>query len=297
MSPQFEASIRLAAFMGVLLLLAALELWRPRRALFVSKGPRWASNLALVAINTLAARVLLPITAVGAAALAEANGWGLLNQWSGHFGLKILIAVIALDLAIYFQHVLFHAVPLFWRLHKVHHADLDFDVTTGLRFHTLEILLSAWIKIAAVLFLGAAPLAVVVFEVVLNATSMFNHSNLRLPLALDRWLRLVLVTPDMHRVHHSVLLEETNSNFGFSLPWWDFLCGTYRGQPQQGHELMTIGLAEYRAEREADRLDSMLQIPFRPVRDSAATAASTTSTEPAAPGHSDPDSAAGSKSD
>jgi sterol desaturase/sphingolipid hydroxylase (fatty acid hydroxylase superfamily) len=175
--------------------------------------------------------------------------------------LAVLLAVIALDLALYLQHVLFHAVPLLWRLHMVHHADLDFDVTTGLRFHTIEILLSAGIKSAAVLLLGAPALAVLIFEVLLSATSMFNHGNLKLPLWLDRVLRLLVVTPDMHRVHHSQTPRETNSNFGFNLPWWDFLLGTYRSQPAAGHDAMEIGLAQFRDES-AGRLHWMLALPF-----------------------------------
>jgi sterol desaturase/sphingolipid hydroxylase (fatty acid hydroxylase superfamily) len=170
--------------------------------------------------------------------------------------------VIALDLAIYLQHVMFHAVPILWRLHMVHHADLDFDISTGLRFHTIEILLSMVIKLAAIIILGAPALAVVAFEVLLNATSMFNHANARLPRWLDRVLRLLVVTPEMHRVHHSVIAQETNSNFGFNLPWWDFLFGTYRDQPAAGHEGMTIGLVQFTDERQVDRLPGMLALPF-----------------------------------
>ena len=176
--------------------------------------------------------------------------------------LAVLASVVLLDLAIYFQHVMFHAVPAFWRLHMVHHADLDFDVTTGLRFHTIEILLSFGIKAAVILLLGAPAVAVLVFEVLLNATSIFNHSNARLPLALDRLLRLFIVTPDMHRVHHSVIVRETNSNFGFNLPWWDWLFGTYRDQPAEGHDGMTIGLQQFRDQSRVERLHWMLLLPF-----------------------------------
>ncbi len=222
---------------------------------------RWLSNLGLIALDTLAVRLLLPLTAVALAALAQEHGWGLFHVLGLPDWLAVLLAVVALDFAIYLQHVLFHAVPLLWRLHMVHHADLDFDVTTGLRFHTMEILLSMGIKLAVVALLGAPALGVLIFEVLLNATSMFNHGNVRLPGWLDRLLRLAVVTPEMHRVHHSVHPRETNSNFGFNLPWWDHLFGTYRAQPADGHEHMTIGLSQFRDER-VDRLPWMLLLPF-----------------------------------
>ncbi len=263
MSPRTEVTVRLGVFLGVLLLMAIWEVLAPRRPLTVGKPLRWASNLSLVVLNALLARLLIPITAVGATVLAESRGWGLLHLVNWPNWLEIVLAILALDLAIYLQHVMFHAVPAFWRLHMVHHVDLDFDVTTGLRFHSLEIILSAFVKLAAVLVIGPSALAVVIFEVVLNGTSMFNHSNVRLPLRLDCCLRWILVTPDMHRVHHSVVHRETNSNFGFNLPWWDFLLGTYRSQPAVGHEKMIIGLSAIRDEREADRLDRMLRLPFR----------------------------------
>jgi sterol desaturase/sphingolipid hydroxylase (fatty acid hydroxylase superfamily) len=195
------------------------------------------------------------------ALLAKEQGWGIFNNltlpaWPG-----VILSVIALDFVIYLQHVLFHAVPALWRLHMVHHADLDFDVTTGLRFHTLEILLSMGIKLAAVVLLGAPAPAVFIFEILLNATSMFSHGNVRLPYWLDRSLRLLLVTPEMHRVHHSTNPVETNSNFGFNVPWWDYLLGTYRAQPSQGHEGMTIGLSQFRDHR-VEQLRWMLTLPF-----------------------------------
>lgn len=263
MSPETEIVVRLGAFLGVLSAMTFWEWWAPRRRLTIRKGPRWASNLALVSMNVVLARFLVPVSALAAALLAESRGWGLLHLVDWPCWLEVLLAVLAFDLAIYLQHVMFHAVPALWRLHMVHHADLDFDVTTGLRFHTLEILLSALIKLAVVLVIGPAALAVVIFEVLLNATSMFNHSNVRMPLWLDRGLRWVVVTPDMHRVHHSVIRRETNSNFGFNLPWWDFLLGTYRDQPQDGHTGMTIGLTHIRDERQADRLPRMLTMPFQ----------------------------------
>jgi sterol desaturase/sphingolipid hydroxylase (fatty acid hydroxylase superfamily) len=257
-----ECAFRLGAFGGILVLMALWEALAPRRRPTVARPPRWASNLGLVAVSSAAVRLLVPAGAVGMALLAEARGWGLLNIASLPPWLAVVLSVVALDLVIYLQHVMFHAVPLLWRLHMVHHADLDVDATTGVRFHTIEILLSMGIKMAAVALLGAPAVAVLCFELLLNATSMFNHANARLPAWLDRALRLVLVTPDMHRVHHSALPRETNSNFGFNLPWWDFLFGTYRAQPAAGHERMTLGLEHLRDERRADRLDWMLLLPF-----------------------------------
>jgi len=245
--------------------MALWEALAPRRQPKVAKSSRWISNLALVSLNTLlitiVVRLLLPLGAVGMALLAQERGWGIFQNLSLPNWLVIPIAIIALDFAIYLQHVLFHSVPLLWRLHMVHHADLDVDVTTGVRFHTLEILLSLVIKLAAVVVLGAPALAVLLFEILLNATSMFSHGNVRLKGWLDRWLRLVLVTPDMHRVHHSAIVTETNSNFGFNLPWWDYLFGTYRRQPSAGHKAMTIGLAQLQDIR-MDQLPWMLALPF-----------------------------------
>lgn len=258
-----ELGVRLGCFLAVLTAMAVWELVVPRRTLVAGKRGRWASNLTLVALNAGLVRVVMPITAAGAALFAETRGWGLLQLVPWPLWLESVLAVVALDLAIYLQHVMFHAVPLFWRLHMVHHADLDFDVTTGLRFHTLEILLSALIKLGLVLLLGPPAAAVIAFEVLLNATSMFNHSNVRIAGWLDRLLRHFVVTPDMHRVHHSVVPRETNSNFGFSLPWWDYLLGTYRPQPEAGHERMRIGLSAFADERQVDRLPGMLLLPFR----------------------------------
>src|SRR5204862_1231382 len=195
---------------------------------------RWASSLGLVVLDTVCVRFVYPAGAVGVALLAQERSWGLFNNWAVPAWLSVGLAVVALDFAIYLQHVTFHAVPLLWRLHMVHHADLDFDVTTGVRFHPLEILLSLGIKAGTVVLLGVPALAVLLFEVLLNATSLFNHGNVQLPAWLDRVLRLLVVTPEMHRVHHSTLPHETNSNFGFNLPWWDYLLGTYRAQPARG---------------------------------------------------------------
>lgn len=257
-----EPVIRLGFFFGVFAAMALWELAAPRRALTTSKGWRWASNLGIVVLNTVLVRLLFPTAAVGMALLAETRGWGLLNNFTLPGWAAVLLAVAALDFFIYLQHVMFHAVPALWRLHRMHHADLDFDVTTGARFHPVEIVLSMLIKLAAVTLLGAPVVAVVIFEVVLNATAMFNHSNVRMPLALDRVLRLFVVTPDMHRVHHSIEDDEANSNFGFNLPWWDRLLGTYRPQPAAGHAGMTIGIRDHRDPRRVDRLPGMLALPF-----------------------------------
>ncbi|QYZ67454.1 MAG: fatty acid hydroxylase [Gammaproteobacteria bacterium (ex Lamellibrachia satsuma)] len=257
-----ELPIRLSFFFGIFAVMAGWEILSPARTLTVPKGIRWANNLGLVFLNSIVLRLLFPAAAVGVAALAEQQGWGLLHFYDIPFILSVVIAVIAMDFVIYLQHVMVHAIPVLWRLHRVHHADLDYDVTTGARFHTLEIILSMLIKFATILLLGPPVVAVVIFEVVLNATAMFNHSNIRLPASLDRVVRWFLVTPDMHRVHHSVEDDETNSNFGFSLPWWDRLFGTYRDQPRGGHEGMTIGIHKYRDPKQVNQLPGMLALPF-----------------------------------
>ncbi len=259
----YEPAIRLGFFLGVFALIALWEVAAPRRALTVSRALRWSSNLGLVALNTVVLRLVFPLAAVGLAAFCAENGWGLLNHFQAPFWLAVPLAVIAMDFVIWLQHVMVHAVPALWRLHRVHHADLDYDVTTGTRFHPLEIVLSMLIKFATIVVLGPPVLAVVIFEVLLNATSMFNHGNIRLPLGVDRVLRWFVVTPDMHRVHHSIEDDETNSNFGFNLPWWDRLFGTYRDQPRAGHLGMTIGIRDFTNPREVDRLDGMLLLPFR----------------------------------
>jgi sterol desaturase/sphingolipid hydroxylase (fatty acid hydroxylase superfamily) len=258
----YEPYIRLAAFAGVFAAMALWEVLGPRREQAIGRAWRWPNNLGVVAVDTLLVRVLFPTTAVGLALLAEARGFGLFNTVGLPAWIAILASVVILDFAIYLQHVLFHAVPALWRLHRMHHADLEFDVTTGLRFHPIEILLSMVIKLAVVAALGAPAVAVLIFEVLLNATSMFNHSNVRIPLGFDRILRWLVVTPDMHRVHHSILARETNSNFGFNLPWWDRLFGTYRAQPAAGHDAMTIGIEQFCDPRELG-LDRMLIQPFR----------------------------------
>jgi len=257
-----ELTVRLGVFFGIFAIIAAWELAAPRRTLRESKPLRWTHNLALTVLNSVLVRAALPVAAIGVAALAAERGMGLFNLFHVPHPLAILLSVLALDLAIYLQHLMFHAVPLFWRLHRMHHADLDFDVTTGARFHPIEIILSMLIKFAVILALGPPAVAVLIFEILLNASSMFNHGNVRIPAAIDRVLRWAVVTPDMHRVHHSIKPRETNSNFGFSLPWWDHLFGTYRAEPQAGHEAMTIGIEQFRSPREL-WLDRMLLQPFR----------------------------------
>lgn len=257
-----EPAIRLGTFATVFGLMALWELVAPRRGQKIARNARWPSNIAIVALDTVLVRILFPTGAVALAMLGEARGFGLLNAYTVPAWIAIPLAAIVLDFAIYLQHVLFHAVPALWRLHRMHHADLEFDVTTGARFHPIEIVLSMALKLAIVAALGAPAVAVLIFEVLLNATAMFNHSNVRIPAALDRALRWIVVTPDMHRIHHSVLVRETNSNFGFNLPWWDRLLGTYRDQPSAGHAAMTIGIEQFRDPAE-QRLDRMLTQPFR----------------------------------
>jgi len=262
MNPTTELAIRLAAFAGVFSAMALWELLAPRRPWAVGRALRWPSNLGILVADVLAVRLLLPTAAAGVALVAAERGFGLFHVIGLPFWLAAPIGFLALDLVIYGQHVMFHHVPWLWRLHRMHHADLDIDVTTGVRFHPVEILLSLVIKIATVALLGIPVAAVVCFEVVLNATSMFNHANASLPRWLDRVARLMLVTPDMHRVHHSILRQETDSNFGFNLPWWDRLFGTYRAEPRAGHDGMTIGLPVFRDPGEL-RLDRLLTQPFR----------------------------------
>ena len=258
---EFEPQVRLSAFLGVFVLVALWELAAPRRRLQISRTVRWTSNIAIVVLDTIILRLVFPVAATGVAAVVGASGWGLFNALEWPLWIEVVAAVVMLDLVIYWQHVIFHAVPGLWRLHMVHHADLDFDLTTGVRFHPFEVLLSMIVKIAAIGVLGPAPLAVILFEILLSATSIFNHGNIVLPSGLDRLARLIVVTPDMHRVHHSVIASETNRNFGFNLPWWDRMFGTYRAQPAAGHETMTIGLAQFREPR-LQWLWHMLALPF-----------------------------------
>jgi sterol desaturase/sphingolipid hydroxylase (fatty acid hydroxylase superfamily) len=257
-----ELTIRVGAALGIFAAMALWEVLAPRRAWSVGRAPRWPSNLGILLLDAALVRLLFPVAAVGVAAIAAQRGWGLLNITPWPPVLEGLLGFLALDLTIYAQHVAFHKIPLLWRLHRMHHADLDIDVTTGLRFHPIEIVLSMLLKMAVVVLIGVPAVAVIVFEVVLNATSMFNHSNAAMPLWLDRVVRLLMVTPDMHRVHHSILRRETDSNFGFNLPWWDRLFGTYRAEPEAGHRSMTIGLPVFRDSREL-RLDRLVTQPFR----------------------------------
>jgi sterol desaturase/sphingolipid hydroxylase (fatty acid hydroxylase superfamily) len=256
-----ESLIRLGFFFGILVLMAAWEFLAPRRYLETSKFMRWFSNLGIVFIDTLALRLLLPFFAIDVAIFAEKGGWGLLNNVSLSYWLKVTMGVVVLDLAIYLQHAVFHGLPILWRLHMMHHSDLDFDVTTGVRFHPLEILLSMGIKMTVVSLVGISAMGVLIFEVLLNATSLFNHGNVRLAASIDRGLRFLVVTPEMHRVHHSVIIRETNSNFGFNLPWWDRLFGTYKDQPVAGHIEMTIGLSHFRDPKRLT-LPWLLVLPF-----------------------------------
>ena len=258
---EFEAIVRIVFFLGILAGVAVWELRAPRRELTVSKTGRWSNNLGIIIVNTVLVRLVLPGAAVGVAIAAEQRNFGLLNVLELPPVLSFVVGVLALDLIIYLQHLMFHAVPLLWRLHMVHHADLNIDVTTGLRFHPIEILISMGIKMAAVAAIGPSVAVVVVFEIILNGTAMFNHGNIRLPVSIDKILRLLVVTPDMHRVHHSVAIRETNSNFGFNFPWWDRIFGTYRAQPAAGHTGMTIGLSQFRDARRLT-LPRLMILPF-----------------------------------
>ena len=254
-----EAAIRVAFFFSIFFLVAIWEQLAPRRALTTSKKMRWFSNLTITFLNPLLLRLVFPIMAINMALIARESGWGLLNNFELPYDLAL--GIIVLDLAIYLQHVMFHAIPIFWRLHMMHHADLDYDLTTGLRFHPIEILLSMGIKVSVVAILGPPVMSVLIFEIILNGAALFNHGNVSLPKKIDRILRYIIVTPDMHRVHHSVIIRETNSNYGFNLPWWDRLFGTYCDQPSKGHTDMTIGLSQFRDPRKLT-LPWLLILPF-----------------------------------
>jgi len=257
-----EPTVRLTAFAVVLAVMVIWEVLAPRRSRPLARRRRWPANLGIVVLNSIIIRLLFPAAAVGVALTAETQGWGLLHRYDVPSWVAVVAGVVVLDLAIYLQHVMFHAVPALWRLHRMHHADLDIDVTTGARFHPVEIMISMLIKFAAIAALGVPPVAVVLFEVLLNATSMFNHGNVRIPPALEPALRRLVVTPDMHRVHHSIERDETNSNFGFNLSIWDRLFGTYRAQPRAGHQAMTIGIPDFRDAAECNSITGMLAIPF-----------------------------------
>jgi len=256
-----EATVRLAFFLAILLLIAVFEVFAPRRPLSTSKRSRWFGNLGVVVVSAILLRIVFPVTAVQLAYRAGQDGWGIFNTMDLPYWLVLALSVVLLDFIIYLQHVMFHAVPALWRLHMMHHADLDYDLTTGIRFHPIEILISMVIKFSAIVVLGTPALAVILFEIILNGMAMFNHGNFFIPLGLDRALRWFVVTPDMHRVHHSVFPSETNSNYGFNLSWWDRIMGTYRAQPRLGHHGMTIGLHQF---RDPSRLTFfwMLILPF-----------------------------------
>lgn len=260
-----EIMIRVGFFLGTLSLLGVLEYRFPKRQKFGYQGRRWFSNLAIVAINTSFVRLIYPLLAVDVAMIGQQRGWGLFNHFGYQGWIAFIVGVLILDFAIYLQHIVFHYVPFLWRFHKMHHADLDFDVTTGTRFHPVEILLSMGIKMGVVLLFGISYIAVLAFEVILNASSLFTHTNLNIPKQLEKVVRLVFVTPDMHRVHHSIYREETNSNFGFNLSVWDRLCGTYRSRPKDGQLDMTIGIEEFRKSKFL-KLGWLFLIPF--IRDS-----------------------------
>jgi len=260
---QNEYAIRLSFFFGVLVVMATWEILAPRRVLTISKALRWANNLGLVFLNTILLRLIFPAAAVGMAVFAVEQDWGILNYYELPTWLALTLAIVAMDFVIWLQHVMVHSIPALWRLHRVHHADLDFDVTTGSRFHPLEIFLSMLIKFATIAVLGPPVIAVIIFEVILSGMAMFNHSNIRLPAGLDKILRMLVVTPDMHRVHHSVEDDEANSNFGFNLSLWDRMFGTYRDQPRAGHEGMVIGIHHYRDTRQVSMLSGLLMLPFK----------------------------------
>jgi sterol desaturase/sphingolipid hydroxylase (fatty acid hydroxylase superfamily) len=259
---QREAMVRLGFFAFVFITMLAWELLAPRRNLSISRSLRWLNNLGLFALNSVVLRLLFPAAAVGIALSVADKGWGLFNLLALPFWFEVPAAVLLLDLAIYLQHILMHRVPLLWRLHRVHHADLDIDLTTGSRFHTIEIIVSMLIKWVVILLLGPALIAVLVFEVLLNGMAIFNHANVSLPPAVERVVRYLLVTPDMHRVHHSIVKREINSNYGFNLSIWDRMFSTYIDQPEMGHDNMTIGIAEFRDAKQVDQLPGMLALPF-----------------------------------
>ncbi len=256
-----EFLIRLGCFLAVFCSMSVWEMAAPKRMLTVSKRLRWMNNLMITFLNSIAVRLIFPAAAIGIVSMSNSAGWGIFNVLPVPALPAGLLSLVLLDLAIYSQHALFHKVTFFWRVHRMHHTDLDIDVTTGARFHTIEILLSMGIKIAVIVFLGSPVWSVLAFEVLLNATSMFNHSNISIPVNIDSILRKIVVTPDMHRVHHSIVIQETNSNFGFNFPWWDRLFGTYRDQPLAGHMAMVIGLTNFRDAKYLT-LPWMLVVPF-----------------------------------
>jgi sterol desaturase/sphingolipid hydroxylase (fatty acid hydroxylase superfamily) len=256
-----EIIIRLGCFTFIFGILVVWEIVKPRRMRKFLKNQRWFNNLTIALLDTAIVRLLIPLVPVGMAVLAQERGWGLFNLLALPYPFEIVVAVAALDFTIYLQHLLFHNTPILWPFHLVHHVDLDLDVTSGVRFHPVESVISMGIKLIAVLLLGAPPFSVLVFEILLNSTALFNHSNIYIPPAFDRIIRLLIVTPDMHRVHHSVILKETNSNFGFTLSWWDRIIGTYQDQPAKGHHEMVIGIPKF-LESGNQKLIWLLALPF-----------------------------------
>ena len=257
-----EQILRLAIFLGVLGILMTAEFLWPRRRQTIERKKRWPQHLALVTLDLILARLVFPLSLAGFCIVVKQNDWGIFNMLDISFWPSFILSILALDLIIYTQHVIFHKLPFLWRLHRVHHTDTEFDVTTALRFHPAEILLSMIVKFAVLIILGAPPEAALAFEIILNATAMFNHGNISIPMSIDRWLRHIIVTPDMHRVHHSVSQSETNSNYGFSLSLWDRIFNTYLAQPEKGHEGMTVGLDIFR-KTEDMRIDNLLLQPFK----------------------------------
>ena len=274
MDGNWDAIYRLGVFVSVLFAMASLEFILPKRQLKTSRVRRWFTNITIAGLNNVFVRLMgfiaLPVVALSTALYAEESKIGLFYFLDLPLWLSCILSIILLDLAIYFQHVASHHIPFLWRLHKVHHADTDIDVTTAVRFHPVEIVLSMLYKVALVLFFGVPVLAVFLFEMILNACAMFNHANVNLPKGLDRVLRLFIVTPDMHRVHHSVREVETNSNYGFNIPLWDYVFGTYTSQPRDGHEGMTIGLESYQTPKPTQIFWS-LSLPFRSIRNAKAS--------------------------
>lgn len=260
-----ESSIRVTIFVAVLVCMIVLEAIFPKRQRIEPRSKRWLTNVGLILIDSIVLRIVLPVLAVSVAMTAEEQGWGLFNLILLPFWFELIFAIVLLDMAIYWQHVASHHWPVLWRLHKVHHSDRDIDVTTGIRFHPIEILLSMLYKLLCLLLIGPAVIAIVVFEILLNACALFNHANFKLPIKADQIIRLVLVTPDMHRVHHSVIEQETNSNYGFCLSIWDRVFGSYIAQPSRGHDNMTIGLAEYQTKQPSNLFWALI-IPFKSKR-------------------------------
>lgn len=258
---EYETVIRLGSFLGLFALFALWEIASPRRKLLELRRFRWINNFGLIIISSVLVRFIFPTAAVGIALLVEENHWGFLYSFGLPFPVHFFAAFILMDLSLYFQHIMFHALPLFWRFHRVHHSDLDCDITTGLRFHPFEMVISILIKFVTIASIGAPVIAVVIFEIILNAAAMFTHSNIKMTKSIESLLRWFIVTPDMHRIHHSLNVYETNNNFGFFISIWDRFFGTYLKQPEKGHENMQIGLKNFRKGRWQD-LRWLIYLPF-----------------------------------